>query len=179
MTSYYIGYHGTSLTFASRLLEQRFTASSKENEWLGKGVYFFGSDGSIDGQDEAKCWAKYVRKYSPWAVVEVELKADKVLDMVRNVQQRKLFDQVQEACFLAHVKSGKEPDEFSDYVVFNDIDALFDFEMIIAYTDGAKNKFDYNSYIVRRLQIQICVKNQRNIVGKNICECGGKKYGLR
>lgn len=179
MTDQYVGYHGTSLTSARHILKQGFTVSSKENEWLGQGIYFFGSDGSIDGQDEAMCWARYVRKHSPWAVVEGKLKADKLLDMVHNVQHRRLFDQVQEQCFLAHMQSGKKADEFSDCVVFNDIDKLFDFEMIIAYTDGAKNKFNYNSYVVRRLQIQICVKLQECIVRKSICSYGGKGYGLR
>ncbi len=174
MTSYYIGYHGTSLTSAKRLLEQGFTASSKENEWLGQGVYFFGSDGSVDGQDEAKCWAKYVRKLYPWAVIKAEIYAEKPLDLVHNIKHRKLFNTLRDKCYQLHVKSGRDKNSFSDYIIFNFADKNYFFDAIIAYTEGSKNKYPYDSYIIRRLQVQICVKNNDTIHHTCIVDKGEK-----
>jgi len=169
----YTGYHGTSQAKADKIVENRFVISTKPNEWLGTGIYFFGSDGEIDGQVEARCWARHVKQYSRWAVIKATLRAEKVLDLVCNVAHKKLYDILQRKCYEAHIRSGKDAATFSDYMIFNDIDENYDFEIICAHTEGSKNKFTYNSYVVRRLQIQICVKNEMCIREKFVCEKGG------
>lgn len=48
-----IGYHGTTQANAEKILqEQRFINSTKNNEWLGDGVYFFAY------QNDAEWWIK-------------------------------------------------------------------------------------------------------------------------
>lgn len=80
----YLGYHGTHLRYARGIVQAGFQ-DSRENEWLGRGVYFFGSDGNIDGFGEAKSWSVYVKRFSAWAVLKALLVADKSLDMVYNI----------------------------------------------------------------------------------------------
>jgi hypothetical protein len=162
----YTGYHGTDLKRATNIIDYGFY-DSQEDEWLGRGVYFFGSDGAIDGLEEARSWALNVKQFRFWAVIMARLQAHNPLDMVNNISHRTLFDKLREKCFHIHIKSGKYADAFCDYIIFNYIDEQYGFDLVMAYTEGAK-KYPYASRIVRRPQIQICVKDQACIRDKKI-----------
>lgn len=64
------GYHGTTQENANKILEQQyFKESTKENEWLGKGVYFFAF------KDSAKWWIQADRyKNQDTAILKAVLK---------------------------------------------------------------------------------------------------------
>ncbi|WP_353462665.1 hypothetical protein PYH58_11715 [Mammaliicoccus sciuri] len=69
-----IGYHGTSCKAANNILSQKsFNFSTKNNEWLGRGIYFY------ELQSKANWWAK--RKTN-----------GRVLKCVINVDDEELFN---------------------------------------------------------------------------------------
>lgn len=58
------GYHGTDATTADRVLAgERFQASEKSYDWLGRGVYFW-----EHGYDRAARWAEEHRPHAPAVV---------------------------------------------------------------------------------------------------------------
>ncbi|MEB7719723.1 hypothetical protein [Staphylococcus xylosus] len=63
-----IGYHGTSYKAASNIVSNRsFNYSTKSNEWLGRGIYFY------ELQSKANWWAK---KKTNGRVLECEINVD-------------------------------------------------------------------------------------------------------
>lgn len=74
-----IGYHGTTAENADKILEdQRFLDSNKNNEWLGKGVYFFAYKG------HAEWWIsqnKYRDKNTAVLQAKLEYEDDQLLDL--------------------------------------------------------------------------------------------------
>lgn len=109
-----------------------------------------------------------VKQFRFWAVILARLQAHNPLDMVNNISHRTLFDKLREKCYNIHIKSGKYADAFCDYIIFNHMDEHYDFDLVVAYTEGASKKYPYVSRIVRRPQIQICVKDQDCIRHKEI-----------
>ena len=77
-----IGYHGTTLEIAERLIAgEKFLHSDVDDNWLGRGVYFWEASPS-----RAKWWAeRRVRTRSPTAklaVVAAEISLDGCLDLL-------------------------------------------------------------------------------------------------
>jgi hypothetical protein len=68
MSLEYIGYHGTSLENAARILDQGFTVLTKDaTAWLGTGIYFF---------ERSAGWARWWisnRKYEEGAVLQASI----------------------------------------------------------------------------------------------------------
>lgn len=64
-----VGYHGTTQENAERILrEKRFVDSNKDNEWLGRGVYFFAYPG------DAAWWVSVGRlKDQETAIIKADL----------------------------------------------------------------------------------------------------------
>ncbi len=94
----YTGYHGTCAKRSGSILEKGFHEAGHE-EWLGRGVYFFGSDGAIDGFEEAKSWAVHVKRFKVWAIIKAIMEPFRPLDMVHNIKRRTLFDNVKEKSY--------------------------------------------------------------------------------
>ncbi|PRR70705.1 hypothetical protein [Neomoorella humiferrea] len=79
MVRVFIGFHGTSKASADMiLLDKRFLPSNREDEWLGKGIYFFEDD-----PDQAIDWCVRARKYKEWAILKTVIEAQEVLDLTR------------------------------------------------------------------------------------------------
>ncbi|APC07798.1 hypothetical protein [Neomoorella thermoacetica] len=79
MVRVFIGFHGTSKASADMiLLDKRFLPSNREDEWLGKGIYFFEND-----PEQAIDWCVRARKYKEWAILKTIIEAQEVLDLTR------------------------------------------------------------------------------------------------
>ena len=78
------GYHGTTRTNAEKILqEQRFINSTKANEWLGDGVYFFAY------RSDAEWWVKANRyKNQKTEILKAELayNEEQLLDLDNSQQ---------------------------------------------------------------------------------------------
>lgn len=82
------GYHGTSEESGNQILkEQNIIESAKEDEWLGKGRYFFWD------QYDAEWWC-LARFDNPFIVcADIKVDDDHVLDLVHNRLDQLLFSQ--------------------------------------------------------------------------------------
>jgi hypothetical protein len=70
-----IGFHGTSVERAERILAHGFEASRNDYDWLGDGAYFF-----QDALGRAREWAQ--RFGSQAAVIGAEIDLDDCLDLL-------------------------------------------------------------------------------------------------
>ena len=164
-----IGYHGTSYDASKNIIEKGYIFS-KENEWLGAGIYFFkdSSSPACSGFNEAKCWARFVKKYNNWVVFKATIVSEEILDLVDNVEHRKILDKIIESAQKKHKVSSRSKEPFQDYMVFKEMDSNDEtkVDVIICMVDACD--VGYKSKIVRRPQIQVCVKNEKVIVENKI-----------
>ena len=72
-----IGYHGTTVESAAKILESGFRLSRNPYDWLGDGVYFF-----QDGFERAKEWARETHTEEDVAVIAAEIHLSDCLDML-------------------------------------------------------------------------------------------------
>ena len=153
----FTGYHGTRLDLAHRILREGFSPSTGEADWLGHGIYFFEDIPSIaNGLQEAKGWAIKVRKYTRWAVIKAEIECKTVLDLVSDQNSKRHFEVVRQKMLAQHRKYTRDK-EFHESVIFSAIDRATSFDCVRSLVDGGR--MEYTGYVVRRPQIQLCVKD--------------------
>lgn len=81
-----VGFHGTDSKNQKSILENNFSVSAKDDEWLGTGAYFF-IDGISDPESDAVQWAKLHsydketrrNRYNRFIVVRASIKVTNVL----------------------------------------------------------------------------------------------------
>ncbi len=98
-------FHGTSLHAAKEIEKTSYKESNKDNDWLGRGIYFF-VDGISDPLTNACDWAIAEAKkkdYEHFAVLRsnVEIEDDFLIDLTNqdglakfNIVKTKLFDRI-------------------------------------------------------------------------------------
>ena len=164
-----VGYHGTSYEASRNIVENGYVFS-KEKEWLGTGIYFFKDCMSpyCSGFEEAKCWAKFVKKYNNWVVFKAKIVSEEILDLVDNVEHRIILDRIIETAKKKHKASSRRKEPFEDYMVFKEMDSNEEtkVEVVICLVDAGN--IGYKSKIVRRPQVQVCVKSHDVIVENKI-----------
>ncbi len=159
-------YHGTKAEAAENIIKNGYKKSGSK-EWFGSGVYFFESYNDLcDGITEARDWAKYVKHFKNWAVFEACIESDKYIDIAFEVEHKKIYDRIKEEAIELHKKAGKETKEFNENLIFHQMEKL-DIDFIRALVDSKKES-GYYSYIIRRPQLQICVKNETVIVNNRL-----------
>jgi hypothetical protein len=168
-----LGYHGTSEEGARKIESEGYEASV-DKEWLGKGIYFFCTVPEVvDGLAEAKAWVVYVKKFDRWVVFEAKITSENFLDLVQNVDHRVRFDEVRRQLLDQHLRTGKVRQAFQDYIIFRYIDDKMKFDVIRAFVDAAPK--EYFSNVVRRPQVQMCVKRTACIIQNRIVEEGPRR----
>jgi hypothetical protein len=92
-----------------------------------------------------------------------------VLDLVESTPHRKLFDEAKDLVRLGLKNRLDTTDEkMADYRVFHIIDKKYKFDLIRALVDASRIRTEYSTYIVRRPQVQLCVKDASIIKDKKI-----------
>ena len=152
----FIGYHGTKNKSVSNILMYGYKLSG-EDEWFGKGVYFFvDAKPYSNGYSEARLWAIHVKRFKKWAVLQSEIIGDNYIDLIKNVKHKNLYDKICKEMYALHVKS-KVPNDFLENIVFKKISEKQNIDFILAFADAGK-PHEYYTPVVRRLQAQLCVK---------------------
>ncbi len=162
------GYHGTHIGNETNISNFGYK-KSKEDEYLGKGVYFFENAPFCDALEEAKCFCEFVKKYKIEDIIVYQaiIESEKVLDLVDNIEHRKLFDRAKELVKLKlNLSTSANDNRLEDYRIFELIEKKF--EVIRAMIEAAKKEKNFFTHIVRRPQIQICVKELSTITSNNI-----------
>lgn len=163
------GYHGTTQDKADVIVRaQTFLDSSKDNEWLGAGVYFFAYLG------HAKWWVAAKRyRGTETSILKscLEYTDEQLLDLDDPEQLKKVNEVVGEAVRIAN-ESGlttpsvnlKEVSESQKWnFVCNTFRSICPEIGITMYTFMTKSYFDTIGY--RQTQRQICVSDH-SIIGK-------------
>ncbi|MFU0833856.1 MAG: hypothetical protein ACFWUC_13095 [Oscillospiraceae bacterium] len=84
----FTAYHGTYKSYAVNILRVGFYISNQNNDWLGKGVYFFEEDCNNAKKWAYRKWNKEKRPSEKYAVLKSEIEANSqyVLDLTDQTQ---------------------------------------------------------------------------------------------
>lgn len=162
----YLGFHGTSKNSALKIKSQGYK-TSKPTEWLGKGVYFFGNHGSINGYEDALWWVKHYNYYKEWVVFQANIKSIKYLDFVSNIKHKNIFERIIKKALNKFIKAGGNILEFEDHMIYKEIDDRNKIEVIRTFVNPTKFVKILSIHSIPRLQVQICVKKNLNKCIKN------------
>ncbi len=161
-------HHGTSRENSQQILKcNYFRLSDHEDDWLGKGIYFF--ENSIW---YAAWWAREIKKYHKFDVLEVEL----------NIDNEKIFDLTNpDIVEILHrygkylLNRKKSSKSYAKNKPINDcmvIDYIYNhvkkFDMVKAIYDDLNSYKTYYKTRVRPHQIQLCLRNRDCV--KKICK---------
>ncbi|WP_423708005.1 hypothetical protein [Undibacterium sp. WLX3042] len=101
------GFHGTSKAASENILKTAFLRSTKKDEWLGHGIYFF-VDGISSPDLNADHWAKCnsrdsvagIQKYNDYAILKSDINVDEdfLLD-ITTIEGLKRFNIAKEFFF--------------------------------------------------------------------------------
>ncbi len=160
-------YHGTPDENIESI-EKAGLWTSGSNEWLGEGIYFFESLSPLtDGEKEAKDWVRNFWHRPNWAVFEAEIQSNCYIDLVNSRRKRRQFNVIRKEAIRVHSESHKNSNGFTENIIYiKMVEAIekkgFDIDFIRAFVDGATLSA-YNSYTVRRPQVQVCVRRYQCI----------------
>lgn len=159
-----VGYHGTDREDSENILKNGYRYSDN-TAWFGSGIYFFEDLSKItDGYQEAIDWVINIKKFDHWAIFKALIKSDCCIDLIYDSDDKKYFNRMRKKLLESHIKLRRNINEFTDAVVFEKLASFKEIEVIRAFVDAARQ--DYPSYLVRRPQIQLCVK-KRECIQKN------------
>lgn len=169
------GYHGTKSDAAINILKSGYILSNN-TMWFGKGVYFFEDYHTLcNGLEEAKNWAIYVKYFENWAVLKTNINTEKYIDIFLNQKHKELFDKIKKEMLNKHLSSGKVVGIFNEKVIFRKLEEK-DIDLIRALVDASQHN-GYPRFVVRRPQVQICVKNT-DIIENTILIQQGKRLSV-
>lgn len=167
----YVGYHGTDKNSARNIVStKKIMQSKKEDEWLGKGSYFF------DDIEDSRWWCKDVKKFVSYSVIEVLLNPENSINLVSS---RSDLENFKKLCGIAKNMSPRKSDgSMRDNFISLAIKIMIKkqkTDMIIGAFDENR-KFWFTDKIMKDkfplvvCQIQYCVLNHSCIKEMNICE---------
>lgn len=171
-----IGYHGTEKKYVENIIKNKYILSS-DKEWFGAGVYFFETlPGICNGRTEARNWVLYVKRKWDYAIFKADISSENYVDLLKNISHKKKFDDIVEKLYYKHIEQGKSEKEFNLNIVFKYLEKENKIDFIRCLVNAAdKDKYKMYRYIVRRPQIQICVKNVDIIRNNKVVETSKAK----
>lgn len=166
-----IGFHGTTVAAAERLVAgEPFSVSDQDNEWFGKGVYFWEY-----APKQAWWWARDHKGHEKPAVVGALIRLGNSFDLLdpRNVTVLRAFKDDLVAVLVAtgaKVPRNVRQNRALDCAVFNYIYALSDESPtpiesargVFVPTSTARRVWR-GSWISEEAHIQVCVREPKNI----------------
>ena len=160
-------YHGTKIELAKEIIHsKKFIRSTEEQEWLGDGVYFFQDD-----KRQAEDFCYKARKYENWSVIEVDISAEKLLDLI-DTETFELFEEFAKQLKNKYktCKDG-QPRKLMNAVIINTLYKLNAFDLVRAVFPIPKRECAPRTNI-SPMQIQICVRNMNCIIIKGVISNG-------
>lgn len=157
-----IGFHSTDISSGENI-EKTGYKKSNPNAWLGDGVYFFSDYFTISkGYQEAIDWATKVKNFKSYVVFKATIISDTFIDIAFNEEHKQLFLKIKNSLMKKHEKNNYAS-SFKENVIFLEMAKNPKIDFILALVDPCKN----SSYVIAKMQLQVCVKNTKSIV-KNI-----------
>ena len=164
-----IGYHGTTVEIAERLVDgESFAASDNDDDWFGKGVYFWEY-----APKQAWWWATTFKKKESPAVVGAIIRLGHCLDLLdpANVATLKQFhDRTLKSWRAANVKIPNNGNQHKklDFALFNlfysQSERPIETSRAVYVPTHSANRAWKRSWIYEEAHIQICVRKPENIL---------------
>lgn len=159
-----IGYHGTNKKAADSIIKnQIFNKSTKKNEWLGEGVYFY------ELLEKAQWWSE--KKHSPTIIeATISVSEDKLLNLDKPSEEDKLaefikfIDKSEKQFIFSSDKTERRCQIITMYMQYIDYNVVIG--TFVSTNKKYKNELDEIGYI--RTERQICVHDTSCIVYNNL-----------
>ena len=165
----YIGFHGTNIKNAEKILgENQFRPSTKPDEWLGKGIYFFAVP------EDAVWWCRTYKRLENHdsAILRVEIEADLVIDLLSSKLDidnfRRFCDSVKNKCSrLPNGKARKNYMSLAIEMMIGEND--FPVDMIIGGFNENRHSWyqlserEHTQFPIVIAQVQYCIRNHKCI----------------
>jgi hypothetical protein len=165
MNNDFTGYHGTDKSAAVNIMETKnFHPSIEEDEWLGKGVYFFWDP------DDSQWWCTDYSKLTCYVILKADLSASKIIDLVHRRRDQENFSIL---CNKVKNKSAKKSNgelrkNYMSLALKYMVSEIKPDIIIGGFDQNRKFWFtkeeDRRKFPLTPLQIQFCVLN-RNCIG--------------
>lgn len=159
-------FHGTSLESAKEIEKSSYRESDKEDEWLGRGIYFF-VDGISDPLTNAIDWAiaqawdntEKINKYDEFAVLKskVEVDGDRLIDLTTQEGLRN-FNGVK-SVFLKQIFKDFASDELKEMSVEAHSCTMFNFIVSKINAHAVKHNLYIKNKKERRMNLKSNVPN--------------------
>lgn len=153
-----VGYHGTTKESAENIIKTNtFKISNDDEEWLGKGIYFFEDDIL-----QAKDWCVKAKCYNKWTIIRSNIEANTLIDLV----DRKTYTDFETLAKKFNKRYLKRSDgklrKLINAVVINAMYEIIKFDVIRAIFPIPSSKAPERCNILP-MQVQICVRNSKCI----------------
>lgn len=149
------GFHGTERSSAHEILKTGyFKYSIDDEEWLGKGIYFFDFD-----YKQAWYFCEKARKYSEWAVLSCNIVTDNYIDlnMTDHFEAFKSFANKLKNRYKT--RSDGKPRKLINAVVLNVMLEAKPFDLVRAVF-AVSPGYPVDRTNIIPVQFQICVRNR-------------------
>jgi hypothetical protein len=167
-----IGYHGTDVTAADRLVAgEAFEPSDQDDEWFGKGIYFW-----EHAFKQAWWWARDHKKHDRPAVVGAVIRLGYCFDLLDPGNVAVLREYLHQMLADLAANGIKPPQNVRthrklDCALFNHLYDDFeeskrplDTARAVYVPTSAKKRICKGSWISEETHIQVCVRNPRSIL---------------
>lgn len=157
-TKKFVGYHGTTDINAKNILKTKyFNFSQDDEEWLGKGIYFFQDD-----VKQAYYYCVKAKKYISWTIIKCNIEAKDVIDLddLSTLEEfQKFANKIK--CRYKKRSDGK-PRKLINAVAINSMYEAKHFD-IIKKTFEIPEGFITERTNIIPMQVQLCVRNRNCI----------------
>jgi len=155
MTFQAIGYHGTTEKHAQDIIIcQHFTQSDDEDDWLGRGIYFFEND-----IQQAYNFCIKARKYKEWSIIKSNIKAGFIIDLTK-IEDVTEFSKIAKSFRDRYYKKKDGTKrELLNSVILNAMYNIKQFDLVRGVFQIPETTKIYRTNICF-YQIQLCIRNK-------------------
>jgi len=175
MSKKFIGFHGTTKEYADNIIKQKsFIASNDDEEWLGRGIYFF-----ADYISHARYWCTKYKCYPQWSIIFSNIEAEKIIDLDEPETYEEFLKLAQEFKNRYLKRSDGRPRRIINAVVLNAMYKINPYDIVKGTFQGMPGyKLDYSFLNKQRVNVtphhvQLCIKNSLCIKSMEEVETNG------
>lgn len=160
MVKRYLGYHATDKNSAESIIRtKRYNFSNDDEDWLGKGVYFF--ENNIT---HALYWCTKYKCFPVWSILESHIEGDKIIDLDDPDTFEEFYKTYMEIKDRYKKRRDGRPRKILDAVVLDIMHIKKPYDLVRGIFRGVPG-YDLRNRSFERVRvfphhIQLCVKNR-------------------
>ncbi len=155
MIQTYTGYHTTTISRGENILNtKKYSISYKEEEWLGRGVYFFEKD-----IQQAINFCTKARKYDDYVILKSKIEANICIDL-DNLETMKILEKIAKEIQNRYIKlKDGRPRKLKNAVILDKLYKIKPYDVVKKTFSIEKTTHIYDTNFIW-VQVQICVRNR-------------------